>query len=187
MSGNTDNVSLWTGADVYIAPTATTAPTDVATAWGAGWDPAGLLDGEEGFTTGQEEESSDFYAWGSILVRRTRSKHKRTIKFVALEDPLENDVVFGLINPGSPTPTTAGGVTTATIKVPEGGHFFAIGFEVRDGDKIKRRVAAKAEVVEVGELKESESEPAVYEVTVVIYPSSDGTLYTELSGLDAES
>lgn len=174
MAGNAANTALWEGADVYIAPEGTDGPADVTTAWGALWQAAGLLDGEEGFTQAREEETSEHYAWGGILYRRTRSKHKRTFRFVALED---NDVVFGLVNPGS-TRSHEDGVRASAIKVPRAARF-AVGFETRDGDRIKRRWARYAEVQEIGEIKESESEPTVYEITVLIFPEADGTLYHE--------
>jgi hypothetical protein len=180
MAGDAANAALWTNADVYIAPLASTEPTDVTTAWAAAWEPVGLLDGDEGFTESREEESNDFYAWGGLLVKRTKAKHKRTIKFVALED---NDTVFALINPGSTRSTTLG-VTTADVKVPTGAEF-AIGFQTTDGDKIKRRVCSRAEVQEVGEVKDSESGLTVYEITVLLYPDSSGVLYTDITGAAA--
>lgn len=172
MAGNAKNTTIWDGADVYIAPTGTAGPNDLTSAWAVAWKAVGLLDGEEGFTEAREENSGEHYAWGGILYRRTRSQHKRTFKFVALED---NDVTFSLLNPGS-TRTAATGVRTSTIKVPVG-YEFAVGMELRNGATKKRRHALRAEVVEVGEIKESETEPTVYEVTVVVYPESDNTLY----------
>jgi len=176
MAGNASNTQLWNGADVFIAPEGTSGPTDLTTAWAASWEAAGLLDGEEGFTEEREEESSEHYAWGGILYRKTRSQHKRTIKFVALED---NAVTFDLVNPGS-TRTATGGVRTSKVKVPTTKRF-AIGFETRDGEKIKRRIVQSAEVAEIGEIKESETDPTVYEITVIIYPEADGTLYDEIA------
>ncbi|BCJ41675.1 hypothetical protein GCM10010168_53270 [Actinoplanes ianthinogenes] len=178
MSGDPTKASQWEGADIYIHDTIGTAgPTDLTTAWGTGWTVVGLLDGEEGATWERDEESSEKYAWGGILVKRTKSKHKRTLKFVALED---NDTVFKLINPGS-TRTTTAGVTSSKIKVPKG-HEFALGMELREGDKVVRRTVKRAEVDTVDEIKESESEVTVYAITVVLYPEADGTLYTEISG-----
>ncbi|WVX87933.1 major tail protein [Arthrobacter phage Snek] len=176
MAGDAKNTALWTGADVYIAPENTAGPTDLTAAWAVAWKAVGLLDGEEGITEARESESSDFYAWGGLLYRRTNSKHKRTFKFVALED---NDTVFSLINPGS-TRTVTTGIRTGKIKAPTAGARFAVGFEVSDGTKKERRFAKSAEVIEVGEIKESENEPTVYEITVVVYPEADGTLYTTI-------
>lgn len=173
MSGNAKNTAQWTGADVYIADELTAGPTDLVGAWPAGWEVAGLLDGEEGFTEARDGENTESYAWGGILFKRTYSKHKRTFRFVALED---NAVTFRLVNPGS-TRTSAEGVRTSTIKVPVAGDRFAVGMELREGSKVKRRSALSAEVAEVAEIKESEAEPTVYDVTVVLFPEEDGTLY----------
>ena len=172
MAGEAKNTSLWQGADIFIAPENTVGPTDLETAWDPEWSLVGLLDGEEGLTEGREEETGEHYAWGGVLYKRQRSKHKRTFKFVALED---NATTFKLVNPGSDR-TVAGGVRTSTIKVPKN-ESFAIGMELREGDKVKRRSGLRAEVTEVGEIKESETEPTVYEITVVVFPESDGTLY----------
>lgn len=173
MAGTAENTSLWLGADVYIAPEATAGPTDTTAAWGAGWEAVGLLDGEDGITEAREGDTGEHYAWGGLLYRRTSSKHKRTFKFVALED---NDTVFELVNPGS-TRTTTLGVREAAVKVPVAGTRFAIGFELRDGDRVKRRFALHAEVQEIAEIKESETDPTVYEITVVVFPEADATLY----------
>jgi hypothetical protein len=174
MSGDAKNTALWSGADVFIAPEGTAGPEDLVTAWGAAWDVGGLLDGEEGFTETRDGDTSEHYAWGGVLFKRTSSKHKRTFKFVALED---NDVIFSLVNPGSTRTTDElTGVRKGAIKVPKGARF-AVGFEVREDGKTKRRYALSAEVQEIGEIKESETEPTVYEITVVIFPEADGTLY----------
>lgn len=175
MAGDATNAKLWTGADVYVAPVGSTAPVDAnTTALDAAFVALGLLDGEAGFAEGREEESSDFYAWGGLLVKRTKSKHKRTVKFVAMED---NDATFALINPGSTRGTTLG-LTTSTVKVPEAAEI-ALVFSTTDGVTDRRRYIARAEVQEVGEVVESESGVTVYEVTVVIYPETDGTLYVD--------
>lgn len=174
MSGDALNTTLWQGADVFIAPENTVGPTDTTTAWAAEWKAVGLLDGEGGIEEARDGDSSEHYAWGGILYKRTNSKHKRTFKFVALED---NDTVFGLVNPGSPARTTTTGVRTGKVMAPKAGVRFAIGFETVDGDRTKRRYALSAEVQEVATIKDSETDPTVYEITVVLFPESDGTLY----------
>jgi len=173
MSGNAKNTSLWADADVYIAPVGTAGPEDLDASWAAPWDLVGLLDGEEGFTESREEETGEHYAWGGRLYKRTKSQHKRSIKFVALED---NKATFRLVNPGS-TRTTVDGVRTSKIVVPKI-DAFAIGFELREGAKVKRRFVDRAEVSEVGDVKDSETDPTVFEITVLLFPEDDGTLYT---------
>ncbi|MEV0267721.1 hypothetical protein AB0H43_03015 [Hamadaea sp. NPDC050747] len=180
MSGDPTKVDFWSGADVYIAPLGSTVPTDLETDWAAAWKPAGLLDGDEGFTWEREVDTADFFAWGGIHVKTTKSKHKRTVTVVMLED---NDVTFDVINPGS-TRTTALGVTTSVVKVPESKEFM-IGFEMNEGDLRKRRWVKRAAVQSVAEIKESESNPTVYTPTIVLYPEADKTLFTELAGVIA--
>lgn len=181
MAGSASNTALWGNADVYVAPASSLGPINVVQAYAAPWAAVGLLDGDEGFTIAQENETNEVYAWGGLLVKRTKSKHKRTIKFVCLE---ENATTFGLLNPGSTAPGAAvAGLTTKTIKVPSNTEI-AVSFEVRDGYNVKRRTVKRAVVEEVGEIKESESDLSMYEVTLVLLPESDGTLYVELSGVN---
>lgn len=182
MTGNSSNAALWQGADVYIAPAGTTGPTDITTPWATVatglWSAVGLLSGTNGFVMSRSEQSNEYYAWGGILVRKTTSNHKRTIKFVALED---NTTVFGLINPGS-TANTASSLTTSTIVIPQAAPF-GIAFELRDGTKVKRRYVKNAQLDTVGDVTESESGLASVEITVVILAEADGTLYKDISGV----
>lgn len=175
MAGDIANPRVWTNADVYTAPLGTTAPVDVAADWAAGWDAVGLLS-EDGITMSREEDSTDLYAYGGILVRTVRSRHKRTITVTALEDNL---TVFGLVNPGSEA-TTTGGVTTREIRVPRPDPR-AFGLEMRDGPYTKRRLIPKGEVVAVGDVVTSDTAIEMYELTINIYPDADGVLYVELT------
>lgn len=180
MAGDAENTSLWANADVYIAEVGTVGPANTYAAWPSGWTAAGLLNGAEGFTEEREEETSEHYAWGNILYKRTRGQHRRTLSFVALED---NAVVFRLINPNSDREEgTAPGEYTATVRVPQGSDRFAIGFETREGDKVKRRIVAQAEVTEVAEIVDSEENPTVYEITVLVFPSASGDLWVDMKG-----
>lgn len=176
MSGDATNTNLWTGADVFISPLGTHGPADLTTAWGADWKLTGLLDGDQGIVESRAQTESEFYSWGSLLYRRTVTKQKRTFKFHALED---NGTTFQLANPGS-TRTSTAGVRTGNTKVPLAGYFYAMGFELRDGAKVKRRIAAKVEVIAVADIKESEANPTVFEYTVLVYPDTTGSLYTTI-------
>lgn len=175
MAGDVDAPRIWTGADVYVAPTGTTAPTDTTTALAAGWEALGLLS-DDGASESRDEDSTDHYAWGGVLVRTTRSKHKRTIVVTALED---NDTVFKLVNPGS-TSATATGTTTRVVKVPTPDPR-AFVFELVDGDVTLRRHIAKGEVVSVGDVTLAESDLTAFELTINVYPAADGTLYTDIT------
>ena len=175
MAGDTANPRVWVNADVYVAPVGTAGPTDVTTALGAAFLPLGLLS-EDGMTETREEDVDDKYAWGGILVRTTRSRHKRSFAVTALED---NAVVRQLLNPsGSSTTTT--GTTTRVVKVP-GPNVRAFVIQLVDGDIIKRIHIPRGEVVEVGDRTYSDSEMSMVELTINVLPASDGTLYNEIT------
>ena len=183
MAGDATQVHLWADADVYYAVTGTTEPTTVTAAWAAPWKLVGLLDGEEGFTEAREEETTEKFAWGSRLVKKTHSKHKRTFKFVALED---NTNTFAIVNPGSPARTGTIGnssVQTSSVKTPKYTEV-AIGLETREGATVRRRLIKRADIEMTGEVKDSESDVSVYEFTVTIVPETTGVLYTDLVGFD---
>jgi hypothetical protein len=76
VAGDIANPRFWVNADVWVASVGTTAPTDVAAAWPANWDTVGLLT-EDGMTESRNDDTADHYAYGGILIRTTRSKHKR--------------------------------------------------------------------------------------------------------------
>lgn len=175
MAGDTANPRIWLGADVYVAPVGTTAPTDTTTPLDAGFLPIGLLH-EDGMTMSRDEDVTDHYAYGSKLIRTTRQKHKRTLKVTALED---NVAVFGLANPGSTASTTTG-TTTRVVMVPTSNPQ-AFVFELVDGDVTKRLVVPRGEVTEVGDMTISDSEICSQELTITVYAASDGELFREIT------
>lgn len=185
MAGDTANPRVWLGADVYVAPLATTAPTNVETAWAAGWDPLGLLS-EDGLTEGRDESQNDHYAWGNILVRTTRSRHKRTFMVTALED---NPTVFGLVNPGSTATVTPAGAgppivpaayTTRDVMAPQSDPR-AFGIELVDGVHKRRIIVPRGEILTVESVASSETSMTMYGLTITVYPASDGSLFTEIT------
>lgn len=180
MTGDPANASAWAEADVYTAPEGSTVPTDVVTAWDAAWSALGLLDGESGFSQSRDQDVTDTFAWGGILVRSIRSKQKRTFKIIALE---QNDTVFSVVNPGSPAPAIAPGppeLTTRQVYTPNPDKRM-FGMELREGANILRRWFT-GEVTEVGDITEAEGKVVAYELTIVVYPGATGLLYTELEG-----
>lgn len=171
-TGNVANTSTWTGADVFYAPLGTAAPTDLTSDWAAAWLPLGLLNGDDGVAEARSQSTTMNYAWGQILYRRTVTQQQRTVVFTALED---NDNVYKLVNPGS-TSASAAGVRTRVDMVPVPGTYFALGVELRDGSKVRRKIWAKAEIDTIDTITSSESKPESYKITAILYPAADGTL-----------
>lgn len=176
MAGEIENARIWIDGDVYVGPTDAPAPTDVDTPLDADFEALGLLS-EDGTTESRTEDRTDHWAWGGggTLVRTTRSKHKRTIKVIALED---NAVVFGLTDPGSDV-DTAGGVTTRTVRPPEPDPRSFV-YETTDGDVVRRRYIPRGEVSEVADVVDSDSAISQKELTITVYPV-DGVLYQDIT------
>jgi hypothetical protein len=165
MSGDVSKADLWADADVYIGSTTAPNPADETKPFSAAWGLVGLLDGDAGVTETRSEDSSDFFAWGGILVKSSRKNFKLQRKFVALE---RNAVTRGLIYPGS-----TGGV----IKIPTR-NYFKIAFEMREGAKVRRLISSLyAEVAEIADITESESDLTKYELTVTIFPNAAKELF----------
>lgn len=176
MSGDTDNPRIWLEGDIYVAPVGSAAPTNTSTALAAGWEPLGLLS-EDGLTETIADDVTDHYSWGGILVRTTRSKHKRSFSVTVLE---ETAIVMGLWNPGSIMSGPTAGVTTTDVYVP-GPDPRAFVFEVVDGDITKRIYVPRGEVTGRGDVVYSETQMAMRELTISVYPDSTGLLYKEIT------
>lgn len=165
--GDPTKATVWPDADVYIAPLGTALPADVDAVFPAGWDLVGLLDGDQGFAHSREEDKSDRFAWGGILVRTSRKNFKTTVKFTALED---NDTTRDLIWPGS---------TGGDLVVPVPARVL-VALETREADVVRRLISAyQAEVEVSGEIVDKEDDLTKYELVATIFPSSDKVLWTE--------
>lgn len=179
MSGDIENIRVGAGSEIFSAPLDATAPTDLDSALDAAFEGVGLI-GEDGVSNAREQSSDDKYAMGRnglVLVRTVRSKKKESFKFVLLEN---TDLAFRLKNPGSASENLGGGVTKRTYVVEQPDRRSWV-VEILDGDIITRRYYPTAEIVEVGEVKDADSELAGPEVTVNVYPDADGVKFYEFT------
>ena len=177
MAGTTENPRVWLEGDVYVANTTATAPTAIGDDLeNLGFEALGLLS-EDGLTESQDNDVTDHRAWGGILYRTTRTKHKRTFTVTCLED---NALVFDLVNPGSSW-SSSGGTTTRTVNVPSEPNPKSFIFKTVDGDYTSLLYVATGEVTDVGEVPRNENDPTMYELTITVYPDSDGVLYTDIT------
>lgn len=182
MAGDPTNARLWADADVYIAfladnPTPTT-PATIDDPFGPDWDLVGLLNGDDGFTESREEETTDHFAWGGLLIRTGRRNFKLTRNFTALES---NETTYRLRYPGS---------SETEIYAPSGNRIerVKIAFETVDGD-LKRRVisAHEAEVIPDGDVTENEADISAITFMATIYPTAAGLLFNRQQGTVASS
>lgn len=184
---NIDNVRVGLTGGVRTAPVGTTAPTDVGTAYGAGWVELGYLS-EDGITRAEDTDVEEIPGWqNGTVVRRVVSSSTTTFAFTVIET---NRPVWELQFPGSTfasvTPTGGTVQTTVTVRVPKSNPR-AFAFDVVDGEiaagvpRTYRFVVPRGEVSERGDLVFRNGEPVGYEFTMTCYPASDGTVYTILT------
>jgi len=165
MSGTPANASVWSDADVYIAPIGSPLPADASAAFSGAWSLVGLLDGSDGFEESREEDVNDHFAWGGILVATSRKNFKLTKKFSVLED---NVATRSLIWPGS---------TASQIIVPRPANLM-IAFETRTGGKVRRAISKNyAQITVDGAIKDSEEDLTKRPLAAVIFPDSGGVLF----------
>lgn len=171
MAGDPTKASLWADADVYVGPTTAVNPATHTDSFPAEWGLVGLLNGESGFVHARSEDTSDFFAWGGVLVRSSRRNFKQTVAFTALED---NDTTRDLIWPGS---------TATALFVPRPVPR-KVALEKREGDKVHRLITALHAVTTLdGDVTESESALTEYELLSTIYPTGNGQLWVVQEGI----
>lgn len=169
MAGDPGNAAVWANADVYIGAIDATIPSGGA-AFDNTWDAVGLLSGDDGFNESINVDSSDFFAWGGVLIATTRRNLKVTRSFTAYED---NETVFDLWYGGNHDVVFADGGYEGGLYVPDLQAKFRIAFETRTGDTIKRLVSANyAQIDDRGDNKASETDIESRPCTVTIYPSA---------------
>ena len=171
MAGTTENVRIWTGADVYVADEGTALPTDIDTALNAAFEPVGLISQDDAISVELSSDDTDHYAYGSVYVRKTSIKSKTTLNFTALEN---SDLVYQIAYPGSES-EAAGGITTRTYRPKNLGLAVkAMVIEMTDGTVTTRRCIPRAQVTVAGTTSISDNEMAGIPMVVEMLGATDG-------------
>lgn len=177
MALNADNVRVALGGRIYMAPKGTVAPTDLTTAWGAGWKDLGYVS-DDGVSMEYSTDTEDINAWQSLSpVRRVLTSVAFTMGFTAIE--LKADTLT-LYFPGSSI-TTVAGVSTLSIPSAPGSAEYAFGLEWEDGTIISRLVIPRGEVTERGGVTFGRSGAVGLEMTISAYATSAPELATYIS------
>lgn len=170
MAGNIEAVRIWTGAEVFAAPTGTAAPTDVTTPLALDFEPLGLIDQDDAIGEEFTSDDTDHYAYGSVFVRKTSIKQKTQLTMTALEN---SDLVYQLANPGSES-TANGGVTTRRNRPKNLGLAIrALVLEKTDGDVVSRLFVPRGQVTIAGSRNTSDNEMFGTPLIVDILGASD--------------
>lgn len=170
MAGNTDNVAVWSEADVLIGPLTALTPADGVDFDLSGadaWKFAGILDGSAGFGETQTSESTPHYGWGYGEIATTRKNLTIMRTFTALEDNAETMA----LRYDTTGVTFTGGNYSGELGGRDLQSKFRVAFETRSGATIKRYVSKNfAQVDSLGDVSETEDNLASLPVTLKIYP-----------------
>jgi hypothetical protein len=142
-----DEVVVGADGHIYVAPVGTTAPADIAAAWGAGWIDLGYAT-EDGVTFTESRTITDLMAWQSFYpVRRVVTAKNTTVAFV-LQQWNEDTVKLAF---GGGTVTTTAGPPAHYLYTPPSAETIderAVGVEWEDGTKIYRLIIPRAVVTD---------------------------------------
>jgi hypothetical protein len=175
---NADNVRVGLNGNVYLAAVGTTAPTDLDTAWAAGWADLGYLS-EDGVSMEYSTDTTDINAWQSLSpVRKVLTSVDMTLGFTALE--LKTSTVK-LYFPSSTMTDVSGTVHKLAIPAAPEPDERAIGLEWIDGDVKNRLIIPRGEVTERGAITIGRSDAVGLEMTISAYATSAPELAVWLS------
>lgn len=178
MALNADNVRVGLNGNIYLASTGTTAPTDLDTAWGAGWSDLGYLS-EDGVSMEYSTDTEDINAWQSLSpVRKVLTSVDMTLGFTAIE--LKTSTIT-LYFPGSTMTDVSGTVHQLAIPSAPTPDERAIGLEWIDGTIKNRLIIPRGEVTERGAITIGRSDAVGLEMTISAYATSAPELATWLS------
>lgn len=179
---DTDNILTLSDGFVLVADEATAGPTDLTTAWPAGYKSLGMST-DTGFGEAKAGNVTKKYGINGSVIKIVKASDERTFTFECTET---NAIVMGLINPGS-TPVTATGVTTTPVKPNVAAVTNAFGLEFRYGDIIRRVVVLKGQPTLTGEIKSLYTDITIYQFSVDCLLDASGNLYTNITNNPAEA
>lgn len=163
---------------VWMAPTASTAPTDATTALAAAWKNMGGQT-EAGVTIHQSTSTTKKKFYGSPAVQRTLvTDQEYTVDCVFAEVNARTMEVVYRKALNSITPATTTGVFTANAGTYTR-QLYALVVDMVDGSNHIRYYMPQVEVTSQGDIKIANSETLEFGVTLSAYPDVSGNaIYT---------
>lgn len=162
----TDNIRYWSDLEggVFWAPLGTPLPATPFVALNEAFEAIGALT-EDGPTEGVSTDSEKLKIWGGRTGRIKMTGTEKTFAFTALEDKPTIAKLFW--NAGAITVTGEGAEKFAEYEIPEAfgtveGALVAV---FRDGENIRIRKMEKVQVSDRGDVSNSNSDPASFELT----------------------
>ena len=166
---------------IWKAPLATTAPSDYASAYGAGWVNLGYL--KDGFEVTTDLKTKAIEAWQSLeVVRLINTGLSRKVKFDAIES--NNETVKLAWGGATITPGTAGAYTLA-VPTSYLTQEFMLGLDVTDGTTGLRIIFKRAALISAPAIKYGRMEEIKYSFEVQSIAPTDGSSPVSYFGQDA--
>lgn len=169
-----DSGNIWAatipadGAAVYAAPLGTTLPTSATASLDVAFLDLGWVS-EDGVTNSIQRNVTRHKAWGGETVKTTQDDYTETVKFALLESSANVlAVVYGSDNVTESGDTIA--VEHSSLQLER--QSFVIDFV--DGDRAGRIVIREGMVTEIGDIRYSHKDMAMYDLTVDVYKPSTG-------------
>jgi hypothetical protein len=171
---DTDQILVAGTGRVMVAPVGTTAPTDITTAWAAGWVDLGYTT-DDGVVLSPSREVTEIFAWQAVIpVRRIKTSDQLNIGLTLLQ--LTQQAVQLAFGGGSFAAGT--GITTYTPGSAGDIYERALGIEGTDGDRTIRVVIPRVDVSEVGDIPITRTGAAQVPLTFAMLTPSSGARFT---------
>jgi hypothetical protein len=161
---DTSAIVVGSSGNVYVAPVATTAPTDLVTALPVTWVDLGYLT-PDGVTFSPSLETNEIMSWQSFYKVRTVVTGRSVELNFTMQQWNKFNLPFAF---GGGLVATTGAVHKYTPPTAESRDERAIVVEWADGTKNYRLVAPKAELSDIGETNLTRSDEAQLPITLSI-------------------
>lgn len=160
---------------VYVAPLATTLPTDATTALDAAFQCLGYVS-EDGLENSNDLTMSDIKEWGGSIVYRSLTEMVDNFKLTLIES--ENEEVLKAVY-GSANVTSSSGAITVDVKTADPEELVWV-FELSlRGEKKKRIVIPDGAVTSRDAISYTAEDAIGYGITVSAYPDANGSTHKE--------
>lgn len=184
-NNNAQNVSVGkpkVGGAVFVAPIGTAIPTDATTALNEAFVNVGYIS-EDGVTNEIETDSEEIKAWGGDIVLNPQTSRAERFTFTMIETNEQSlKLAFGDSN------VTVSGTGFAVVHNGKDREEHVIVVETLIGsDRVKRQIAPRGKVTEMGEIVYKDDEVLGYETTVSAMLDENGnTVYEYIAKISVE-
>jgi hypothetical protein len=157
---------------IKYAPLGTSVPTDVTTAWAAGWTDLGLID-DKGLDEGHKRSMNKVMAWQSPMpIRQLQKERDRTYKFASIQ---LNWATYQLWSDAN-TSTVSGGIYSMGVPPIVNVGEYMLGIEWHDGTYVYREFTQRGLFTDSADITLEKGSPVLSGLTYEVMPIDLTTL-----------